>query len=61
MGIFKRKGSELVDPQLTGLRFDQVKEQMSQLGIFSNLFTEINFGNLSVHLVYVYIYSIIYL
>ena len=24
MRIFKRRGSELVDPQLTGLRFDQV-------------------------------------
>ena len=24
MRIFKRRGSEVIDPQLTGLRFDQV-------------------------------------
>jgi len=27
MRIFKRRGEDLIDPQLTGVRFDQVKSK----------------------------------
>ena len=36
MRIFKRRGSEVIDPQLTGLRFDQVGTHQI-LSIISNI------------------------
>ena len=34
MRLFKRRGSEIVDPQLTGLRFDQVSVNLKEDNCF---------------------------